>query len=75
MKNPKKKKITVAISPALYRQSRQVAAEFDTTVTAMAFYILEQLPSHLRNSNFPVGGPVAKPVVAPPNRPENQPQP
>jgi hypothetical protein len=36
--------ITVAVPPELYRQTRRLAAEYDTTVTDMVRYLLEKLP-------------------------------
>jgi len=39
--------ITVAVSDDLYRQTRRLAAEYDTTVTAMVVYLLQRLPAAL----------------------------
>ena len=51
------KNITVAVSVDLYRQTRKLAAEYDTTVTAMVAYLLQRLPDSLKRAHFPVGGP------------------
>jgi hypothetical protein len=50
------KHITVAVSPELYRQTRHLAAEYDSTVTAIVAYLLERLPQALKAARFPVGG-------------------
>jgi len=55
--------ITVAVSPELYRQTRHLAAEYDTTVTALVAYLLERMPKALQAARFPVGGP--KPPAPP----------
>jgi hypothetical protein len=54
--------ITVAVSPELYRQTRMLAVEYDTTVTALVAYLLEAMPRALKAAHFPVGGaqPAAK---------------
>jgi hypothetical protein len=49
--------ITVAVSPELYRQTRLLAAEYDTTVTGLVAYLLERMPKALKAARFPVGGP------------------
>jgi cell division septation protein DedD len=51
--------ITVAVTPELYRQTRMLAAEYDSTVTALVAYLLERLPKALKAARFPVGGPQA----------------
>ena len=48
--------ITVCVSPELYRQTKKLAAEYDTTVTGIVAYLLEQLPHVLVRSRYPVGG-------------------
>jgi hypothetical protein len=53
--------ITVAVSADLYRQTRHLAAEYDSTVTAIVAYLLENLPRALKGSKYPVGGP--KPIA------------
>ncbi len=50
------KNITVAVPVDLYRQTRRLAAEYDTTVTAMVAYLLERLPIHVEKARFPKGG-------------------
>ena len=52
--------ITVAVPLDLYLQSRRLAAEYDTTITAMVAYLLERLPKHLKNAGYPVDGPRRK---------------
>ena len=49
--------ITVAVTPELYRQTRMLAVEYDTTVTALVAYLLERFPKALKAARFPVGGP------------------
>lgn len=60
----KVRNITVAVPHDLYLQSRRLAAEYDTTVTAMVAHLLERMPMYLKNANYPVGGP-KKPVRGP----------
>jgi hypothetical protein len=60
------KNITVAVTPELYRQTRRLAVEFDTTVTALVTFLLVKMPTCLRDSRFPVGGPKPKPSTQPP---------
>jgi hypothetical protein len=59
------KNITVAVSVDLYRQTRKLAAEYDTTVTAMVAYLLQKLPDALKRAQFPVGGPKWAPATRP----------
>jgi hypothetical protein len=59
------KNITVAVSVDLYRQTRRLAAEYDTTVTAMVAYLLQRLPDALKRAQFPVGGPKWAPATRP----------
>jgi hypothetical protein len=49
----KVKHITVAVPVDLYRQTRRLAAEYDTTVTAMVAYLLERPRLTLRKLTFP----------------------
>jgi hypothetical protein len=56
--------ITVAVPLDLYLQSRRLAAQYDTTVTAMVAHLLERMPIYLKNANYPVGGP-RRPVRGP----------
>jgi hypothetical protein len=53
--------ITVAVSPELYRQTRKLAAEMDSTVTAMVAYLLERFPSFLKGAGFKVTIPPGAP--------------
>jgi hypothetical protein len=56
----KTRKVTVNVPHDLYLQSRRLAAEYDTTLTAMVAYLLERLPRHLKNAGYPVGGPTRR---------------
>ena len=49
--------ITVSVTPELYRQTRKLAAEYDSTVSAMVAYLLERFPDALKRARYPVGGP------------------
>ena len=51
------RKITVSVPLDLYLQSRRLAAQYDTTVTAMVAHLLERMPRYLKAANYPVGGP------------------
>ncbi len=53
----KRRNITVAVSPELYHQTRLLAVEFDTTVTSLVAYLLERMPTALRQARYPKGGP------------------
>lgn len=53
--------ITVAVSPELYRQTRKLAAEMDSTVTAMVAYLLERFPSYLKGAGYKVTVPPGAP--------------
>ncbi len=57
--------ITVAVTPELYRQTRMLAVEYDTTVTALVAYLLERMPKALKAARFPVGGPQPTPSAPP----------
>ncbi|MGB6692483.1 MAG: hypothetical protein WBE76_31965 [Terracidiphilus sp.] len=59
------KNITVAVPIDLYRQTRRLAAEYDTTVTAMVAYLIERLPYHLKNARYPPGGLAHRRVLGP----------
>jgi hypothetical protein len=48
--------ITVCVSPELYRQTRQLAAKYDTTVSGIFAFLLEILPNALTRAAYPVGG-------------------
>jgi hypothetical protein len=47
------KHITVAVTEEQYHRTRLLAAEFDTTVTALVAYLLERLPDALRRARYP----------------------
>jgi hypothetical protein len=70
--------ITVSVNPKLYRQTRRLAVEYDTTVTDMVRFLLEKLPGALKQARYPVGGPQSgtaaaatppTPVSTPPGTP------
>lgn len=50
----KVRNITVAVTPELHRQTRRLAAEMDTTVTALVAYLLERMPAALKAAGYPV---------------------
>ncbi|MGD0346687.1 MAG: hypothetical protein ABSA85_08025, partial [Terracidiphilus sp.] len=47
------KHITVSVSQEQYYRARLLAAEYDTTVTALVATLLEQMPKLLRRTNYP----------------------
>jgi hypothetical protein len=49
--------ITVAVDPELYRQTRRIAAEYDTTVTDMVRFLLLALPEAVKAARYPGGRP------------------
>ncbi len=49
--------ITVAVEPELYRQTRKIAADYDTTVTDMVRFLLLALPEAVKAANYPGGRP------------------
>ncbi len=59
----KVKNITVCVTPEIYRQTRHLAAEYDSTVSAIVAWLLQRLPAALERSRFPKGGP--KPSASP----------
>ena len=61
----KVKNITVCVSPEIYRQTRHLAAQYDSTVSTIVAWLLERLPAALERSRFPKGGP--KPSAAVPS--------
>ena len=74
---PKVRNITVAVSPELYRQTRRIAADSDTTITELVRHILIHLPELLRSTNHQAANsraeatsaeatPPSLPAVAPP---------
>lgn len=44
--------ITVAVTPDLYRQTRRIAADYDTTVTAIVADLLHKLPRLVRYTPY-----------------------
>jgi hypothetical protein len=70
------KNITVAVSPELYRQTRKLAAEYETTVTAMVAYLLQALPKALKDAHDRASGPKSAPSASqPPASSANPPTP
>jgi hypothetical protein len=70
--------ITVAVTPELHRQTRKLAAEMDTTVTALVAYLLVRMPAALKAAGYPVT--VPSPSQAPfapfsPHHPTTDPSP
>jgi hypothetical protein len=49
--------ITVAVDPELYRQTRRIAADYNTTVTDMVRFLLLVLPEAVKAARFPGGRP------------------
>ena len=49
--------ITVAVEPELYRQTRRIAADYDTTVTDMVRFLLLALPDAVKAARYPGGAP------------------
>ena len=49
--------ITVAVPTDIYRQTRRLAADYDTTVTDLVRYMLQVLPSALREARYPLRAP------------------
>jgi hypothetical protein len=49
--------ITVAVEPELYRQTRKIAADYDTTVTDMVRFLLLVLPEAVKDARYPGGRP------------------
>lgn len=63
----KVRNITIAVTPELYRQTRRIAADSDTTVTELVRHILINLPELLRSTNHPAADPDA--AAQPPSPP------
>ena len=53
----KVKNITVAIDPELYRQTRRLAAENNTSVTDLVRFLLLAMPEALKAARYPGGRP------------------
>ena len=49
--------ITVAVEPELYRQTRKIAADYNTTVTDMVRFLLLTLPEAVKAARYPGGAP------------------
>jgi hypothetical protein len=49
--------ITVAVDPELYRQTRKIAADYNTTVTDMVRFLLLVLPEAVKAARYPGGRP------------------
>jgi hypothetical protein len=49
--------ITVAVEPELYRQTRKIGADYDTTVTDMVRFLLLALPEAVKAARYPGGRP------------------
>lgn len=64
MAKRKFRNITVCVTPEVYRQARHLAAEYDTTVSAIVASLLLRLPDAMKRTNFPKGGPKHAPQTA-----------
>ncbi len=60
-----RKHITVAVPSDLYRQTRTLAAQYDTTVTDFVAYLLRVLPEALKAARYPGGPPRFSAIRAP----------
>jgi hypothetical protein len=49
--------ITVAVDPELYRQTRRLAVEYNTSVTDMVRFLLLAMPEALKAARYPGGRP------------------
>ena len=56
--------ITVAVAPELYRQTRKIAADYNTTVTDMVRFLLLVLPEAVKSARYPGGRPQFGPAAA-----------
>ena len=75
----KVRNITVSVDPELYRQTRRLAAEYDTNVTDIVRFLLERLPGALKAARYPGGHPqsgvaAARAASATPPAPTSAPQ-
>jgi hypothetical protein len=59
----KVKNITVCVTPEIYREARLLAAEHDSTVSALVAWLLPHMRVSLERTHFPKGGP--KPSAQP----------
>ena len=55
--------ITVAVDPELYRQTRKIAADYDTSVTDMVRFLLLALPEAVKAARYPGGRPQFGPAA------------
>ena len=53
----KVRNITVAVDPELYRQTRRLAAEYNTSVTDRLRFLLLAMPEALKAARYPGGRP------------------
>ncbi len=60
-----RKHITVAVPGDLYRQTRTLAAQYDTTVTDFVAYLLRLMPEALKAARYPGGPPRFSVIRAP----------
>jgi hypothetical protein len=84
----KVRNITVAVKPEIYRQTRQIATDYNTTVTDMIRFLLLALPDAVKAARYPGGRPQfelaaaradraaasAPPAATPPNPPSPSPE-
>lgn len=59
MRERKPRNITIAVTPALYRQTRHIAADLDMTVTDVVRHILENLPALIKRTYPPASSALA----------------
>ena len=60
------KNITLCVSPAINRQTRHLAADYDSTVSGIVAWLLERPPAALERAQFPKAGPTPPPPSPPP---------
>ena len=53
----KYRNITVCVSPEIYRQTRHLAVEYETSISGMVAWLLPRLPDALKRTRYPIGGP------------------
>jgi hypothetical protein len=71
----KVKNITVCVTPEIYRQTRHLAAQYDSTVSTIVAWLLERLPAALERTRFPKGGPKPSAQTTPTPSPSPSPSP
>jgi hypothetical protein len=64
--------ITVCVSPEIYRQTKQLAAKYHTTVSRVVVFLIERLPDALERARYPVGGVKRKSVSMPTAEPKRK---